>query len=96
MIADEYSGVKVLALFAPPPSGLHSKEPIKNLADMSGGKVRAADKIAADTISALGGSPISVPTPELYQSLNSGVISKFLLAGRLSEHSSYMKWLTSI
>ena len=79
LIADEYKGVKVLALFTPPPSGLHSKEPIKTLADMDGRKVRVADKVSADAITALGGSPISIPVPDLYQALNSGVVSTVLV-----------------
>jgi TRAP-type transport system periplasmic protein len=75
LIADEYKGVKVLGLIGSPVQGLSSRTPITRLEEMKGLKVRAADKIVADMVTALGGSPISVPAADVYQALNQGVVS---------------------
>jgi TRAP-type C4-dicarboxylate transport system substrate-binding protein len=75
LIADEYKDVKVLALVVTPGSLFSSKKPITKLEDVKGLKVRAANKIVADVITALGGAPISVPVPETYQALQTGVVT---------------------
>lgn len=74
VIADEFKPVKLLGFVTTPPSGLHSKQPIIKLADLKGMKIRSTDKISADTITALGGSPIQLSAQELYQALSQGVI----------------------
>ncbi len=75
LIADEYKDVKVLALVVTPGSLIASKKQVTSLEDMKGLKVRAANKIVANIISALGGAPISVPAPETYQALQRGVVT---------------------
>ncbi len=75
LIADEYKGVRVIGLAVTPGSLISSKKPITSLDDMKGLKVRAANRMVADVITALGGAPISVPVPEIYQSLQKGVIN---------------------
>ena len=37
--------------------------------------MRAANRIVADVVTALGGAPISVPAPEAYQALQTGVVT---------------------
>lgn len=73
-IADEYPGVKVIGLVALPIQGISSSKPIESLDDISGMKIRAVDKVAADAVSALGASPIALPTNEVYQALDRGVV----------------------
>lgn len=75
LIADEHKDVKVLALVTSPAQGISSKRPINTLADLKGVKIRAADRIVADIATALGATPISVPAPETYQALSSGVVT---------------------
>ncbi len=75
LIADEHKDVKVLALVVTPGSLIVSKKPITSLEDMKGLKLRAANKMVADIITALGGTPIAVPAPETYQALQHGVVS---------------------
>jgi TRAP-type transport system periplasmic protein len=74
IIADEFKPVKMLGFVTTPPSSLHSKQPITKIADLKGLKIRSTDKISADTITALGGTPIQLSAQELYQSLSQGVI----------------------
>ena len=61
LIADEYKDVRPIALVASPVQGLSTKSPIAKLEDVKGLKIRASDKSVADIVTALGGSPISVP-----------------------------------
>ena len=75
LIADEYRDVKVLALVTTPGSLVASKKQVVSLEDMKGLKVRAANKMVADIIGALGGAPISVSAPETYQALQRGVVT---------------------
>lgn len=79
IIADEYKDVVPLALVAPPPSGIHAKRKVAALADVNGMKLRAADRISANVVAALGGSAISVPAPETYQSLSRGVVEAAIM-----------------
>jgi TRAP-type C4-dicarboxylate transport system substrate-binding protein len=91
LAAEEYRDVRPLFLVALPVQGLSSKQPIRKLEDIKGQKVRAADKGAANIISALGASPTSVPAVEVYQALSQGVVTSsianpiMLGAFRLSE-----------
>jgi TRAP-type C4-dicarboxylate transport system substrate-binding protein len=74
VIADEYPGMKVIGLVALPIQGISSSKPVESLDDISGMKIRAVDKVAADTVTALGASPIALPTNEVYQALDRGVV----------------------
>jgi TRAP-type C4-dicarboxylate transport system substrate-binding protein len=53
---------------------IHSKKPIKSLADIKGVKTRVFDKNSSDTIRALGGAPITIPWADVYTSLQRGVV----------------------
>jgi TRAP-type C4-dicarboxylate transport system substrate-binding protein len=75
LIVDEHKDVRVLALVVTPGSLIASKKQVISLEDMKGLKVRAANKMVADIISALGGAPISVSAPETYQALQRGVVT---------------------
>ena len=74
LIADEYKDVKPLALIGAPIQGLSTKTPVTKLEDVKGTKLRASDRTVADIVTALGGSPISIPAPEVYQALSQGVV----------------------
>lgn len=51
-----------------------SKRPIRSLNDFQGMKLRAAPGLVAGLFQKLGAVPVNVPTGEIYQSLNTGVI----------------------
>ena len=71
----ELSDVKVMYLHAHGPGLLHTKKiPIKKLSDVKGLKIRAHGS-TAKVVKALGGSPVTMPMPELYQSLQKGVVN---------------------
>ena len=50
------------------------KKPIKTMADLKGLKIRVASVAASESVKALGGIPIGLPVPELYVSLQKGVV----------------------
>ena len=52
---------------------IHSKTPIRNLEDFKGMKVRVPGS-EAPNVKALGGIPVSMPGPDVYQALERGVI----------------------
>ncbi len=71
---EELSDTHVLYLHAHGPGLIHTKDKeIHKLEDLKGLKIRGAG-IVADTIKALGASPVTMPMPELYQALQKGVV----------------------
>ena len=78
--AMEYSEVKLLGLIVMPPTSLHMKnKPIKSLAALKGVKLAAATRTQADLVTRLGGAPISLPLPAMYQGLNRGMIDGVIM-----------------
>tara|TARA_R110000751_G_scaffold95381_8_gene186528 strand:+ start:8147 stop:9184 length:1038 start_codon:yes stop_codon:yes gene_type:complete len=75
LLDDEYHDVKVLGLVAFPVQTLHSKDQVSIPGDAKGMKIRAADRNTVQTVEALGGTPVSVPSTEMYQALSQGLIS---------------------
>lgn len=72
----EYHEVKPLAIIVFPPSTLHSKDkPIKSLEDVKGMKIAVGDRVSSGVLQRIGGTPISLRLPEMYQGLNRGTVS---------------------
>ncbi|MGD9211181.1 MAG: TRAP transporter substrate-binding protein [Desulfobacteraceae bacterium] len=71
---NELSDVKVMYLHAHGPGVIHTKnKPLHTMADIKGMKFRSHGP-TAEMIKALGGTPMALPMPELYQALQKGVI----------------------
>jgi TRAP-type C4-dicarboxylate transport system substrate-binding protein len=70
----ELMDTQVMYLHAHGPGILHSKDkPIKTMADLKGMKFRGHGT-SAEILKALGANPVPMPMPELYQSLQKGVV----------------------
>ena len=70
----ELQDTKVMYLHAHGPGIFHTKgKAIKTMDDFKGMKIRGTGN-GALVIKALGGSPVAMPMPELYQSLQKGVV----------------------
>jgi TRAP-type C4-dicarboxylate transport system substrate-binding protein len=70
----ELKDVKVMYLHAHGPGLLHTKEkPVKKMEDLKGLKIRSHGT-TANMVKALGGTPVAMPMPDLYQSLQRGVV----------------------
>lgn len=72
--ANEYRGVKLLALFVQPPSVVHSRDELDTPAKMKGKKIRVGGGIQGKVASLLGMVGVQAPVPEAYQMLKEGVV----------------------
>lgn len=74
-IQDEYKDVKVLLFYTSQPYTLITREtPVKKLEDLKGMKIRMTGGPPTDMLKALGGTPMLIPMPDNYISLQKGVI----------------------
>jgi TRAP-type C4-dicarboxylate transport system substrate-binding protein len=70
----ELDQTQVMYLHAHGPGMIHTrKKPLRTLEDLKGLKIRSTG-ISAEMVAALGGSPVSMPMPESYQSIQKGVV----------------------
>jgi len=73
-IISDFSRVKPIAVFNIPGNGLNSNKPISKLEDMSGMKVSVAGRMVGESVSAIGGTPLTLISAELYQSVQRNMI----------------------
>lgn len=69
-----YDKFKVLMLVTTHPYTMHTKTPVKSIADLKGMKVRAGGPVAGATIRALGAVPVGMPIPTVAQNISKGII----------------------
>ena len=69
----ELAQVKLLYLHAHGPGLLHTKRPVKTMADMQGMKIRSTG-LSAKIVEKLGGVPVAMPQPSTYEALQKGVV----------------------
>jgi TRAP-type C4-dicarboxylate transport system substrate-binding protein len=74
LLAQEYAEVKPLQLFVYPQIALQLRKPVRTLEDVRGLKLSVSDKVTADTVEKLGGSPVTMSPADIYGSLQRGVI----------------------
>ena len=65
-----YDKFKVLMLVTTHPYTMHTKKPIKSIADLKGMKIRAGGPVAGATIRALGAVPVGMPIPTVAQNIS--------------------------
>jgi TRAP-type C4-dicarboxylate transport system substrate-binding protein len=72
---DEFKGVRLILMHVHDGSVIHTtSKPVKTLEDLKGLKLRAATRINARMIAALGAAPVQMPLPQVPESLSKGVI----------------------
>ena len=70
----EWNDVHVLHFYGPGPQIVATvKKPVRKLEDLKGVKLRAAGRLA-DVLKALGGIPVAVEMPDIYDALQRGVV----------------------
>lgn len=75
LLKEEFKDIKLLALAMPPTMDLHSnKNLVKTLGELKGMKVRTPSAMIGKLIKKWGGVPVAMPAPEVYLSLERGVI----------------------
>lgn len=75
LIADEFPGTKVLALWTSEPNIFIMKDrEIRTPADLAGLKIRVAGATAGEVATALGATPVQMPINQVYNALQTGLI----------------------
>lgn len=71
----EYKGVKVLGLHCYGANQLlMGKKKVRELSDLKGMKIRGTGEVQGEMIKLMGAVPVSMPAPQIYESLDKGVI----------------------
>lgn len=74
-IADEYKGVKVLALHAHNAGLIHTRDKqVKTMEDLAGLRLRTPSQAIAMMLQQLGATPVGLPPTQVYENLQKGVI----------------------
>jgi TRAP-type C4-dicarboxylate transport system substrate-binding protein len=69
-----YDDFHVIMLSTTNPYAIHTKEPVKTMADISGRKLRAGGPVASAAMRALGAVPVGMPITEVAENISRGVI----------------------
>jgi TRAP-type C4-dicarboxylate transport system substrate-binding protein len=72
--AEEFAGVKVIALHTHGPGLFHTKRPVNTLEDLKGMKIRGGSRIISGMLAQLGAEPVGMPVPQTTEALSKGVI----------------------
>ena len=75
----EYDTVKPLFMITFPPAGGHFAKAPKTLENLNGLKLATGSKVGADTVSRLGGAPLSMVTSEYYTAIQRGMVDGVLV-----------------
>jgi TRAP-type C4-dicarboxylate transport system substrate-binding protein len=75
MLSDEYKRVVLLGIWNNAPNLIFTaNEPVRTLEDLKGLKIRVPSRNAGLVVEAWGASPVSMPAPEIYNAMQTGVI----------------------
>lgn len=69
----EYDKFKIITMFTTEPGYIQSRDPVENLEDLKGMKLRAAGT-GVPVLKALGAAPVGMPMPQVPESVQTGVI----------------------
>lgn len=70
----EFKDLKILGTWVHGPGNIHSKEPIKTIADFEGVKVRGASRTVTRMLEKFGATSVGMPVPAVPEALSKGVI----------------------
>ena len=73
-----FDDIKLLLIGTVPANHIHSRDPVKSLADLKGKKIRAGSSQIAKLVEALGAVPVQLGAPQVAESLARGVIDASL------------------
>lgn len=96
LVADDYAQTKVLAVWVNSASVLLTRDrAVESVEDLAGLTIRAPSAIGARVLEAWGANAVTMPAPEIYNALQTGVIDGVFIGAdavrsfRLDEVSSY-------
>jgi len=74
MMDSDFKDMKILGVWVHGPGVIHSKEPVREIADLNGMKVRGPTRIITGMLKELGATPVGMPVPALPEALSKGVL----------------------
>ena len=75
LIAQDFDGLHVIALYTHRPYGTFTTDtPVRGLEEFAGLKMRVPSEVGAQTVEALGGSPVGMPVTEIAEALRLGTV----------------------
>ena len=75
------NNIRILTYLAYPPYGpAASGKPIRSVDDLKGMKMRSAGGLMERTVGKLGGAPVKLPSPEIFQALQRGTLDTVLFS----------------
>ncbi|RVT85141.1 TRAP transporter substrate-binding protein [Rhodobacteraceae bacterium CCMM004] len=74
MLDDDFADFKVLGLWVHGPGIIHSAEPVDEVGDLDGMKLRAPTRATTTMFSDLGAAAVGMPVPAIPEALSKGVI----------------------
>jgi TRAP-type transport system periplasmic protein len=78
---EEYSDVHVLAIWAMDTGDFFTRDqPVETLEDVAGLTIRSPAPLQGEALEAMGASTVGMPAPEIYDSVERGVIAGYFLA----------------
>ena len=79
LVSDEMAAARPICIFAYNPSGLQTSRPIAKAEDLKGIKLATIARAAAEELTLLGGTPVTMPPSEIYQSIQRGLVAGAVL-----------------
>jgi TRAP-type transport system periplasmic protein len=73
-LKDDYPGTVILSLTITEPSAVHTKQPITDLDQLKGVRMRAPTPSVTAMLEAMGATPVGMPPGQVYESAERGVI----------------------
>ena len=74
-IADEYSDSHLIGVFGAGPASIHTKDKlVRTPDDLKGLRIRRPSAVAGDLLESMGASPVGLPAPDIYTSIQRGVV----------------------
>ena len=97
MLSDEYRRVQLVGLWNNAPNLLFMAEkPVHSMADLAGLNIRVPSRNAGLIVQAWGANPVSMPAPEIYNAMQTGVLDGAMIdattlgAFKLAEVTKYI------
>lgn len=70
----EFSDVHVLGTWVHGPGVIHTQDPVAEIADLKGMKIRGGSRVVNQLLELVGATPVGMPVPAVTESLSKGVI----------------------
>ncbi len=80
LAGSEYRGIKLLCVNATDRALLHTvRKPIRSMEDIRGLRLRVAGRFIGEAVTALGGTPVGIALPGVYEALSRGQVDGMLI-----------------